>query len=697
MSSLASSTSARSSSASDRHTEPTRAARRAAERAPVRTDIQALRALSVLLVVGYHLWPGRLTGGFVGVDVFFVISGFLITGHLAREADRTGRVSLVTFWTRRAFRLLPAALLVIVLTTLAMFAWAGENVWRAGLQQALGSAFYVQNWVLSSTATDYLSSTDPPTAFQHFWSLSVEEQFYLVLPILLVAVLSVSSRRTWRARFVVVVGAVTLGSLAWSVHLTATDSAAAYFVTTTRAWEFGIGALLALLGQGRLHKVPPVVGWVGLAAILYAAWEFTGATAFPGYAAALPTVGGALVLATMRHDRVWNAVADSRPVQLIGDASYSIYLWHWPILTVVPWVVGHQLGFVPRAIILVGSIGIGWASMRFVESPLRPHGSVTWRSRSGAVVIGGVITALVIGTSGLGMVQHDAAQSKDRVAAVLAGENPCVGAPSLGDAKCAVPGQLTPDLASLPKDDGNRAECWSSQGDSTLHTCTLGPRSGAKVHALAVGDSHNNSLIPAYAKAAAKLDWRIDVAGKAGCYLTTYEIPVVDRDKDACHAWRQRMLDKIAHDRTIDVVIVTRKESGDATVTPTQRRETEQGMRAAWQRLTKSGKQVIVLQDAPQAQQDTLDCVARSGADGGKDCALRQSAAFPAYEAQRQAARGMAGVTFANVENLYCRGGSCPPVMGGVPVFFNPGHVSKTFATTLGPALAAKLRAATAD
>ncbi|HWC24452.1 MAG TPA: acyltransferase family protein [Flexivirga sp.] len=662
------------------------------DRAPVRTDIQALRALSVLLVVGYHLWPGRLTGGFIGVDVFFVISGFLITGQLAREADRTGRISLVTFWTRRAFRLLPAALLVIVLTTLAMFAWAGENVWRAGLQQALGSAFYVQNWVLSSTATDYLSSSDPPTAFQHFWSLSVEEQFYLVLPLLLVAVLAVSSRRTWRARFVVVLGAGTLASLAWSVHLTATNSAAAYFVTTTRAWEFGIGALLALLGQARLHKVPPAVAWVGLAGILVAAWEFTAGTAFPGYAAALPTVGGALVLATVRHDRVWNAVADSRPVQLIGDASYSIYLWHWPILTVAPWVAGHSLGFVPRAVILLGSIGIGWASTRFIEAPLQPHGAVTWRGRSGAVVIGGVVTALVIGTGGLGMVQHDAAQSRQRVAAVLAGADPCVGAPALGRSGCAVSAELTPDLASLPKDDGNRAKCWASQGDPSLHTCTLGATTGAKVHALAIGDSHNNSLIPAYAKAATELGWRIDVAGKAGCYLTTAEIPVVDRDRAACHSWRHRMLDRIVKDPGIDLVIVTRKESGDATSTPADRGHTEQGMETAWKRLTASGKRVIVLQDVPQAQQDTLDCVARSGAAGGKDCALRQSAAFPAYEAQERAARGMPGVTFVNVEDLYCRHGSCPPVIGGVPVFFNPGHVSKTFAATLGSELATKLR-----
>lgn len=661
----------------------------------VRTDIQALRALSVLLVVGYHLWPGRLTGGFIGVDVFFVISGFLITGHLAREADRTGRISLVRFWTRRAFRLLPAALLVIVLTTLAMFAWAGENVWRAGLQQALGSAFYVQNWVLSSTATDYLSSTDPPTAFQHFWSLSVEEQFYLVLPILLVVVLAVSNRRTWRVRFVVVLAAVTLGSLAWSVHLTATNSAAAYFVTTTRAWEFGIGALLALVGQRLLHKVPPVVGWLGLAAILVAAWEFTAGTAFPGYAAALPTVGGALVLATVRHDRVWSAVADSRPVQLIGDASYSIYLWHWPILTIVPWIAGHSLGFVPRALILVVSIGIGWSSMRFIEAPLRPHGDVTWRGRSGAVVIGGVVVALVIGTSGLGVVGHDAAQSQRRVAAVLNGASPCVGAPALGRTGCAVPAALTPDLASLPKDDGNRAKCWSSQGDSTLHTCTLGARTGAKVHALAVGDSHNNSLIPAYAKAAEQLDWRIDVAGKAGCYLTTAEIPVVDRDKAACRSWRHRMLDKIAKDASIDVVIVTRKESSDGTSTSsTQRHDTEKGMRQAWQRLTRAGKKVIVLQDVPRAEQNTLDCVARSGADGGKDCALEESVAFPAYEAQQQAARGLAGVTFVKVDDLYCRRGSCPPVIGGVPVFFNPGHVSKTFATTIGSELAGKLRKA---
>lgn len=675
----------------------TRSSRRLSQRqvntARTRTDIQALRALSVLLVVGYHLWPGRLTGGFIGVDVFFVISGFLITGHLAREADRTGRISLATFWTRRAFRLLPAALLVIVLTTLAMFIWAGENVWRTGLQQALGSAFYVQNWVLASTATDYLASSDPPTAFQHFWSLSVEEQFYLVLPLLLVAVLAVSGRRSWRARFVLVVGAVTVGSLAWSVHLTVTNAAAAYFVTTTRAWEFGIGALLALLGEGRLHRVPPVAAWVGVGGIVLAAAVFTGSTAFPGYAAALPTLGAALALATVRHDRVWTAVADSRPVQLVGDASYSIYLWHWPVLVIVPWAAGHPIGFVPRVVILVTSIAIGWASLKSVEGPLRSRGAAGWRGRSGGVVIAGLVTVVVIGTSGLGLVQHDAAASRGRVRLAVTTADPCVGAPALRHRGCATPDQLTPDLAALPKDDGNRAECWASQGDSTLRTCTLGPRSGAKLHAFAVGDSHNNSLIPAYEKAADRLGWRIDVAGKAGCYLTTADIPVVDRDVDACRSWRRGMIDKIASDPGIDVVIVTHKDGG-AAGSPRSRAKTERGMRQAWQRFTDSGKQVIVLEDVPQVRQNSLDCVAREGVAGGKRCALSRSAAFPAYRAQRAATRGMPGVTYLKVEDSFCRQGSCPPVIGGVPVFFNPGHVSGTFAATWAPELADKLRAA---
>ncbi|YAL82935.1 acyltransferase family protein [Dermacoccaceae bacterium W4C1] len=662
----------------------------------MRKDIQALRALSVLLVVGYHLWPGRITGGFIGVDIFFVISGFLITDHLLRDAGKKGRISLTQFWTRRAFRLLPASLLVIVLTGIATVIWVGEEQWRTYFKQALGSGFYVQNWVLSSSATDYLGSSEPPTAFQHFWSLSVEEQFYIFLPLILVLTLwATRGRANWRNLFFVVVATITGASLLWSIYLTATNAAAAYFVTTTRAWEFGLGSLLAFAGAARLQKVPPVFGWIGVGAIVLAGFTYTGTSpAFPGYAALLPTLGAVLALATARHDRVFDAVANWRPIQIVGDASYSIYLWHWPIVVIAPYALGHELGFVGRTVILVVSLALGYASMRWVETPLRAHGFARWRTPSGAAVASGMVGVLVVGLGGFALVGQREASAREQLNEALSGANPCVGAPALGRSDCPAPTALTPSPALMAKDDGNRGACWSSQGVAEVKRCTLGKESGTSVHAYAVGDSHNNALIPAYEKAAQRLGWQIDVSGKAGCYATSYDVPVVDRDVAACRTWRKNVVDDIVKDDKVGVVIVTRNEAGDEDLSASERTDTVNGLRSTWKRFTDAGKHVIVIQDVPTVEQKTIDCVSQEGLAAATRCEIPQKTAYPEFSAMRTAAQGMDNVSYVSTEDEFCLDDSCPPVIGGVPVFANPGHVTKTFSSTLGPELGLKLQAA---
>ncbi len=653
-----------------------------------------------MLVVLYHLWPGALRGGFVGVDVFFVISGFLITGHLLRDAERKGTISLVQFWTRRAFRLLPASLLVIALTMIAALIWVGEDQWNRYAQQALGSGFYVQNWVLSATSTDYLSSSEPPTAFQHFWSLSIEEQFYLVLPVVLVAVLAVAAAK-WRTWFLVALSGITAASLCWSIYLTATNADAAYFVTTTRAWEFGLGALVAFARPHHLGRMHPALAWVGVAAITVSALTYSADTAFPGYAAVLPTAGAALALAVTRHERLFTSIAEWRPVQVIGDASYSIYLWHWPIFVIAPYALGRDLGLFPRVVILAASLVLGYLSLRFVEAPFRARGTARWKTPSGAAVAVGMTAVLVVSCSSLALVQQRSASSEeelrqamDRIPSDSSAES-CFGAPALGREDCPKPTALTPSLSLLRKDDGNRAACWASQGDATFKRCIVSNPPKPVQRVIAIGDSHNNSLIPAYEKAARTLNWKFEVAGKAGCYPSTTRIAVVDRDVRACETWRKKAMAQVAADPSIDTVIVTRRDAPVASTDASSRATTERGLRGAWSKFTAAGKKVVVVQDVPPADQGVLDCVSNEGVDAAQKCSMTRRAAFPDDATLRGAAQGQKGVKYLSVEDLYCLQDRCPSVIGSVPVFFNPGHVSKTFAATLGPALAEKLRAST--
>jgi peptidoglycan/LPS O-acetylase OafA/YrhL len=267
------------------------------ERSELRADIQAMRAIAVAAVFAYHLAPERVPGGFTGVDVFFVISGFLITGNLIREADATGRIDVWRFWSRRMRRLLPASLLVLAVCAVATYMVVPGNLWRPFFREIAASTLYVQNWALAGDSVDYLAAENTPSPVQHYWTLSAEEQFYVVTPLLLVGLLVVAG---WiHARRRVLLGGlatVAAASFAWSVWLTSSDPPAAYFVTTTRAWEFCAGALLlfAPLPRGRLAARLAVAG--GVALVILASVVLSSSVPFPGAVAALPVLGAVALI-----------------------------------------------------------------------------------------------------------------------------------------------------------------------------------------------------------------------------------------------------------------------------------------------------------------------------------------------------------------------------------------------------------------
>src|SRR4051794_27531067 len=271
----------------------------AARRAAVLPEVQALRAIAVVLVLVYHLWPEAVPGGFVGVDVFFAISGFLITSLLLDEIGATRTIAFGSFWARRARRILPAALMTLGVTAVATLLFVPTTHWAAFLTEIGASAAYVENWQLAHDAVDYFAANDAVSPVQHYWSLSVEEQFYLVWPLLIGATLWLTRAASRRGRvraLALAMGALTVASLAWSIVHTPADPSAAYFVTPTRAWEFGVGGLLALApGIGHAPGRRALLGWAGLAAILVAGLTYGSGTVFPGAAALLP-VGGALAV-----------------------------------------------------------------------------------------------------------------------------------------------------------------------------------------------------------------------------------------------------------------------------------------------------------------------------------------------------------------------------------------------------------------
>jgi len=390
----------------DPPTIPPHALRGSEQSTRFRPDIEGLRSLAVVLVLVYHGQFGVLEGGFIGVDVFFVLSGFLITSLLLRELAATGTVSLADFWARRARRLLPASGLVIVVTLIASrFMLDGLSQGDLG-RDAIAACLFVANIRFWNVGTDYLSEGLRESPLLHFWSLAVEEQFYLVWPGLLV--LLVRFARLSRKALTGVIGAMWLVSFIACVNLTNDSQPWAFFMLPTRAWELLTGAALALAGGQVLRSnrhLAGVLGWVGVAMIGVASAAFSITTSFPGYTALLPVVGTALVINAGMQPNGPAMVLKAKPLQWIGARSYAIYLWHFPmlVLAAAKWGTGGKIDSLPvgtRIALLAGSFGMAALSYHFLENPVRHSpwlGSMPLRS----LVMGAWIGLIGIGGAAL--------------------------------------------------------------------------------------------------------------------------------------------------------------------------------------------------------------------------------------------------------------------------------------------------------
>jgi len=363
-----------------------------------RPDVEGLRAVAVLLVVLFHAGVPGITGGYVGVDVFFVLSGFVITGLLLRERAQTNKTRLLDFYGRRSRRILPAATLVIILTVLASYHWLGFLLGNATAQVGRTASLFYANFNFISTGTNYLSSQAPPSALQNYWSLSVEEQFYVVYPTLFIIVGILWTHVSFRLKLTVLLVLSIVASLIWSILQTSVNSTAAYFSPFTRAWELAIGALVAV-GSLQLAKLPQHISalmtWIGLAGILVAAFLFTGSTPYPGSAVTLPVISTALLVAGGTAVPRMGAEFLLRlpPFRWLGKLSYSLYLWHWPILIIAAQYAGHSLPVVDNLLWVLLAIGLSIGSYFLVENPIR-HWAFIARSGIRSVFLGAILIGI---------------------------------------------------------------------------------------------------------------------------------------------------------------------------------------------------------------------------------------------------------------------------------------------------------------
>ncbi|HLI00996.1 MAG TPA: acyltransferase family protein [Acidimicrobiales bacterium] len=726
-----------------------------------RADIDGLRAVAILAVVLYHAHVGALSGGYVGVDLFYVISGYLITDLLWRELAVHGRVSFKAFYGRRMRRLLPAAILVIAVTVAASVAFLPpleiRSVWKDGVACAL----YIGNYRFALLQTNYLTASGPVSPFQHFWSLGVEEQFYAIWPLLLV-VGAVGVRgirgKGWpsRPRALGWLAVVVVVSFVLSLWLTHANEPWAFFSLPARAWELGIGGLIALAAPA-LRRVNANwgagLGWVGLAVIGWSVVALDAQTPFPGVAALAPVLGaGAVIAGGLSAGAVGPvAVLGRSGPRVIGRISYSWYLWHWPVLIIVPVAVGHALAEWEYLALAAGSGLVAAASYRWVEAPAR---SSPWLARrpSRSLLAGaslsavGICVCLVAAGAAPPVTGHGRAPVADIHTPGAAGPGVGPGGSSgpggsggaggsgrsgrgttrpnvhidalqrqlraeeaqvqtairRSAARRTVPSNLQPPLADAsgsepePMVDGCLLSVTSTSGPS----CRFGDTASSKTVVL-FGDSHAAMWFPAVDAWATSHHYGLDVRTMATCPPAdvSFFSPVLGRTFTECSQWRAGVVSEIRSTHPAVVVLGTAPNYDSAYHIVQDGPAWLAGLRRLISSIKAAGSKVVVLGPIPSPDQVVADCVSAHLSDVGA-CNVprgyhRDGIGLYGYDVKGMAAEAKAvraaGARWVDVAPWMCDRHTCPVVIDNLLVYRDNSHLTVPFATYLAPLVSNEL------
>jgi peptidoglycan/LPS O-acetylase OafA/YrhL len=689
-----------------------------------RPDIEGLRGLAVLVVLLFHANLAGVTGGFVGVDVFFVISGFLITGLLLRERERAGRIGLAHFYARRVRRLLPAATFVLLLTLIVAMEVVAPLDWPGVALDGAAAALSVANLRFALAAGDYFSVVTLPSPFLHFWSLAVEEQFYLVWPALILVVAR-GSRPARRIAIALV--AIVVASFAANVVVTDVAPNWAFYSLPTRAWELGLGGLLAVGGAALMRVPGPIVGlagWLGLTAIGASAILFDSTLAFPGVAAIVPVLGTVAVLAGASRRLGPGRLLSVAPLRFVGRFSYSLYLVHWPILVLAPLALSLEATVATNLALAGLSILVAIASWALVETPFR-QGFPSLGRRPRRTLSVAMSTILAVGVIGaipsMGLAADGAAgplptpieepwpegtpsprpaPSDDPTPSPTLPFDPTAPPPSPTPLPSPSPvpdvaehGQLPPDV--LPPLRGARADEERLRGDGCLAfervvkppTCVYGVKDGRFTVAL-VGDSHAAHWFPALERLAKHKGWRLVTFVKVSCPFVDMRVRnlALKREYRECAAFNEATVERLAVLKP-DLVLVSMSRIATRPMAPADDTVAAKGAAVA-RMISRLPGRTMLITDTPYAGEDVPGCLSAHQRDVDA-CAIPHNVAFTDHLGRVEAAAAEAsGAAVIDLTPRICVEDPCPVVVNGMIVFRDIGHLTATFSRSLAPALA---------
>ncbi|MFD3684362.1 acyltransferase family protein [Nocardiopsis sp. NPDC058631] len=655
-----------------------------------RPEIEGLRAVAVLLVAVYHVWFGRVSGG---VDVFLLLTGFLITGSLVRALERDGRIGLAAFWTKLARRLTPAAAVVLAATLAATYLWLPRSRWTDVIAQVRAAALYHENWALANAAVDYLAREAAASPVQHFWSLSIQGQFYLLWPLLLGFTALVASRARVRpgVAFTTVVGLVFAVSLAYSVWITGADQAWAYFDTGARLWEPALGGLLALV----VHRIDlperlrVVLGWAGLAALVSCGMLLQVSTLFPGYVALWPTGAAVMVVLAGSGTRFGaDRLLTWKPLMALGALSYPFYLWHWPVLVCYLAVTDRSLADpLGGALVLALSLVLAWVTSKAVEGGVerltRAPGRRTpaWSLGVAAALVVPVMAATTLWSVRIEEEQRHRAEEVAEPAyypgAMMASD------PSLERVLQEMP--VRPDPADARQDLSAHhvRGCHVPLSQSEVTVCETGPSDAEHTLAL-VGASRVAHWYPSVLEAATANGWRLLSFTKSGCQFSA-GVPTRDGEPfPECEAWNAEAMEVLERERP-DAVFTSSTRASPAGET------VHDGFVERWRQLDALGIDVIGVRDLPRRDSAGAECVeSRPLEECVSPADYSQDDTDPASVADLPG-----NVTLVDLTEYVCPERRCDAVIGNVLVFWDHSHMTATYSATLGPVMGEALRGAT--
>lgn len=643
----------------------------------IRRDIQGLRALAALLVAVYHVWLMRVSGG---VDVFFVVSGFLITHSLLNRWERLGGIKPFDFLWGLYVRLAPPALTVIATASVGAALFLPRTDWFFNLKQALSSVLFLNNWHLALNRIDYLERGSRSSVFQHYWALSAQWQFYVLVVLVFVFAGLVGRTRRHHVLLWMMLG-LFIASLLYSVFETSRDQPFTYFNTFARAWEFALGGLLSL-SYVRLTAISSnvrfVLGWAGLAAIVSCGLILQVGSTFPGYAALLPTLAAAMILLSgdTGHRASVGRVLSWRPLVGLGNVSYSLYLWHWPVF--IFWLAytgERQASFEEGVAILVTSLVLAVLTHRLFSD----------RSRrlvlsSPPIWLTTVTVAFCLAWWAIAIKTRS-----DELAAV-----PPTSATHPGAASAlrkveeypVFPGpfRVKQDLPAAYADG-----CHQMLTGTEAKTCVYGDPNGKMSIAL-VGGSHALHWLPALDWVGRERNWKIVAITKSGCRLGVHPSGSSSEAARSCEIWNENV-PAVVRSLAPDYVFTTatRWESGQETV-PAEYRE-------AWRRLASPGTRLIAIRDTPRFPFDVALCVDMHG-HNSKKCTQPRAAVLGGSESEIRRLVESTDARFIDLTRYFCDARTCFPTVGNVLIFRDADHLTASYVRTLKDVLASEIEAA---